>query len=256
MKPAIALLLLCVPFVANARYESCTRHMAEIETTDHSVLTVSGRDRIGFDSPLLGDPNTDSQNFLNAIYNNFLSPYAQGHFFYQSQVFGETIPFLTSDSSIQFGMCNHQGQCVQASFQIEYDYITVPAILRGGKLMKYVIPTRIQTVPTQANVSYVAPSGQQFSQSVVAIHDSLPDSQPVINASPDQPDCLDNEGNVTKRYEYRGGEIYQSAGERYDYYGGLRDVDDAWGGITIPQPICGLSLVDAGSHSTSTWTCL
>lgn len=256
MKPAIALLLLCIPFVANAGLESCARHMAEIETTDHSVLTASGRDRVGFDSPLLGDPATDSQNFLNAIYNNFLSPYAQGHFFYQSQVFGETIPFLTNDSSIQFGMCNYQGQCVQANFQVEYDYILVPAIVRGSRFMSYVIPTRIQTVPTQANVYYVAPSGQQFSQSVVAINGSLPDGQPVINASPDQPDCLDNEGNVTKSYEDRGGEIRDSQGDMYDYYGDLRDMEEAWGGITIPQPICGISFVDGGSNSTSTWTCL
>jgi hypothetical protein len=256
MKPAIALLLLCVPFVANARFESCARHMAEIETTDHSVLTASGRDRVGFDSPLLGDPTTDSQNYLNAIYNNFLSPYAQGHFFYQSQVFGETIPFLTNDSSIQFGMCNYQGQCVQANFQVEYDYIIVPAIVRGRRFIRYVIPTRIQTVPTKANVFYIAPSGQQFSQSVVAIDGSLPDGQPVINASPDQPDCLDNEGNVTKSYEDRGGEIRDSQGDMYDYYGDLRDMEEAWGGITIARPICGLSVVDGGSNSTSTWTCL
>ena len=255
MKPAITLLFLFTPVVANAQLQSCVRHMAEIETTDHTVLTASKRDRIGFDSPFLGDPNTDSQNFLNGIYNNFLSPYAQGHFFYQSQIFEDSIPFLTNDRSIQFGLCNYQGQCVQANFQVEFNFIIVPAMFRGGKVMRYVIPASIQTVPAKARVFYVSPSGQQFSQTVVAIDGALPDSQPVINASPDQPDCLDNEGNVTMSYEERSGGDRGSAGDRYDDYNDLRDSEEAYGGIPIQRRRCGVSHVDGGSGSTSTWTC-
>jgi len=256
MKLTITLVFLCIPVVANASFKSCIRHMAGIETTDHSVLTASKRDRVGFDSPLLGDPNTDSQNFLNAIYNNFLSPYAQGHFFYQSQIFDEAIPFLTNDRSIQFGLCNNQGQCVQANFQVEFDYITVPTLLRGRRFTRYFIPTRIQTVPTQVNVFYVSPSSQQFSQTVIAIDGSLPDSQPLADASPDQPDCLDNEGNVTMSYEDRGGSDRHSQGDMYDYYGDLRDAEEAYRGIAIQPPRCGISVIDGGSGSTSTWTCL
>ena len=256
MKPAITLLFLFTPVVANAQLQSCVRHMAEIETTDHTVLTASRRDRIGFDSPLLGDPNTDSQNWLNGIYNNFLSPYAQGHFFYQSQIFEDSIPFLTNDSSVQFGLCNYQGQCVQANFQVEFDYIIVPAMFRGGKVMRYLIPATLQTVPSNVNVFYVAPSGQQFSQTVIAIDGALPDSQPVINASPEQPDCLDNEGNVTTSYEDRSGGDRGSDGDMYDYYSDLRDTEEAYGGIAIRPPRCGVSHIDGGSGGTSTWTCL
>lgn len=256
MKPAIVILLLFIPFVADAGFRSCPRDMAGIETTDHLVLTASDRDRVGFDYKWLGDPNTDYQNFLNAIYNNFLSPYGQGHFFYESQLFNDAVPFLTNDRTIQFGMCNLQGQCVQADFRIEFDFIIVPAFVRSSGIPKLIIPAEIQTVPDYVVVRYVAPNGQQYSQRVHAMDGTLPESQPVIDNAPDQPDCLDNEGNVTMSYEDRGGQFTDSRGDRYDDYSDLRDWEEAWGGIPIPQPICGRVVIDDGGSSTSSYTCL
>ena len=263
MRLLITVLLLSSSIVhAQQTLEACPRDMNGISTTPHQVLTANGRDRIGFSAGGLGNPDSDSQNWLNAIYNNFLTPQAQGHFFYSSQIYSAATPLMTTnDSEFELGMCSTRGQCVQAFFQVEFSSIPVAGYLRRG-VYRFIIPARIQTVPSAANVRYIAPGGQQYSQTYTAVNGVLPVAQPITHNSPRQPDCLDNDGNVTRTWAERTGDDEPDRDDRgeqqdddNDYW--VDEEEEAYGGTVRSR--CGISSGSGGlpgqEYITSTRTC-
>lgn len=188
---AMTALLFALPAFAQV----CAPDMADIRTTDNAVLRAAGHGEDGYNGGRLGDPNSDSQNWLNGTYNNFLTPQAEGHFFYNQTIFPPGVPFMGDEDEIEFGMCSSQGQCVQATFQVEFNRIPIGGALRAFLGRRgFIIPVlgSLPTTPKAANVGYTAPNGNQFSKRVVASNGKMPTSQPTTPKTSGNGGCLDN----------------------------------------------------------------
>lgn len=221
-----ATFLLMLTAVSSAAFgQVCPPDMGGITTSNNTVLRAAGHADRGYRGGRLGDPNTASDNWLNGIYNNFLTPQAEGHFFYEHTINPPSVPFMGNDSEWDFGMCSSQGQCVQASIQVEFDQLFIPAYVRQVlRRQGYFIPAGVSlnTIPRQVNVRYTAPNGNQFSKSVQPnTNGTLPSSLPTQNRTSGNGGCLNNEGRRSSTHKDNDGDDYsedEEENENHDEY--------------------------------------
>ena len=146
MKTLITLFALVLSLETYA--QSCPSDMAGISTTDHPTLKVGGRNQRGHSIDGVGDPNTDSDNWLNGIYNTFAVDGGSANFYYDTVIYNQTGPFITSNTrTTELGACNENGQCVQVEVSVSFSEFRVWAPIAGMiRRVPFgtVIPTTIQ----------------------------------------------------------------------------------------------------------------
>ncbi|MEM8984857.1 MAG: hypothetical protein AAGC71_17745 [Pseudomonadota bacterium] len=173
--------------------------MDDIVTTNHPVLQVGDRHTEGILVEELGHPNVHIQDWRNSVYNTFVSPDGDLHFYYLAHI-APPDPFGGRNDSRQFfGLCSEQGQCVQAWIQVSFDSVSVPSIIVPDGL-EPIVPANIDTVPSRVDFGYTDLTGQQrHDHAIPEPRGGLPKSLPVKNmrGTVDK-DCLDNNNEVTR----------------------------------------------------------
>jgi len=229
----------------------CPRHMDGIETSEHPLLEVNGRDKIRFLHSGMGSPVTDSANWFRAIYDNFVTPEAPGRYFFETTIWGGT--FVWNDDEWLYGMCNTQGQCVQGHLQLHVEATDVLGYLPGlwGLVGNSVeIPYRLVSL----EVGYSHPDTGKISREFLAKDGQFPVAEPTTGNPGPNADCLDNEGNVTIPAEDR---YPESSDDRDEWIEDPEwDEEEAYGGFTRYDVRCGWSTgYDSYGEITPTYTC-